>query len=63
MFKRITYDEWTTIVPIIGFVLTFGAFLIIVVRALFMKKKKRDHLANLPLEGDKPLSDNGKEKI
>ncbi len=62
MFKRITYEEWTSIVPIIGFLLTFGVFLIIVVRAMFMKKKKRDHLANLPLEGEQPLSDHGQEK-
>lgn len=63
MFKRLTYEDWTTIVPIVAFLLTFGTFLAIVIRAMLMKKKKREHLANIPLEDEKPLpDDHGKEK-
>ena len=36
MFKRIIYDDWTSIIPLISFWLTFGVFLAITVRALFL---------------------------
>jgi len=52
MFKRIIYDEWTTIVPIISFVFTFGVFLAICLRAFFMKKDKVQHMKDLPLEDE-----------
>ena len=50
MFKRIIYDEWTTIVPLISFWFTFGVFLTISVRAIFMKKDAVRHMEQLPLE-------------
>jgi len=50
MFKRIIYDDWTSIVPLISFWLTFGVFLAIVVRALFLKKSTVHHMENLPLD-------------
>ena len=52
MFKRIIYDDWATIVPLISFWLTFGVFLAITVRALFLKKSTVNHMENLPLEED-----------
>lgn len=52
MFKRIIYDEWTTIVPLISFWFTFGVFLTISLRALFMKKDKIQHMGHLPLDED-----------
>ena len=52
MFKRIIYDEWTTIIPIISFVFTFGVFLAICLRAFFMKKDKVQHMQDLPLEDE-----------
>lgn len=53
MFKRILHEDWTTIVPIIAFGITFTFFVVMVIRAARMKKSKRDHLAALPLEDDK----------
>ena len=50
MFKRIIYDDWTSIVPLISFWLTFSVFLAITIRALFMKKATVAHMENLPLE-------------
>lgn len=50
MFKRIIYDDWTHIVPLISFWLTFGVFLVIVCRAVFLKKTTVRHLENLPLD-------------
>ncbi len=50
MFKRLIYDEWTSVVPIIAFVLTFIVFLVLLVRALLMRRERADHLSKLPLE-------------
>jgi len=50
MFKRVTFDDWQTIVTLIAFVLTFAAFVFFTVRAFFMKKRDLDQRANLPLE-------------
>ncbi|WP_309396394.1 hypothetical protein [Cerasicoccus maritimus] len=54
MFKRIVYDNWTNIVPVLSFWLTFGVFIVITVRALCFKKDFVDHMGNLPLEDDTP---------
>jgi len=62
MFKRIIYDDWTHIVPIISFWLTFGVFLAIVIRAILIKKSKVKHLENLPLEDDEDSTSNSNHK-
>ena len=49
MFKRVFHEDWTTIVPIIAFIITFTFFVVVMVRAARMKKAKQDHLASLPL--------------
>ncbi|WOO40214.1 hypothetical protein [Rubellicoccus peritrichatus] len=54
MFKRIIYDNWTNIVPILSFCLTFAVFLGITARALFFKKDFIKHMGHLPLEDDAP---------
>ena len=53
MFKRIFHEDWAGVVPIIAFVLTFTFFVVMIVRAVGMKKAKRDHLASLPLDDEK----------
>lgn len=50
MFHRISYEAWTTVIPIIAFVLTLGVFVAITVRALRMNSKERDRMSHLPLE-------------
>lgn len=52
MFKRILYEEWTLIVPIISFVVTASVFVSFFIRAILMKKDTIDHLANLALENE-----------
>lgn len=52
MFKRIFHEEWTSVVPIIAFAITFIFFIVMIVRAVRMRKAKRDHLSSLPLEDD-----------
>lgn len=54
MFKRIFHEDWTTVVPIIGFGITFIFFLIVIIRAFKMKKETRHQLSSLPLQDDLP---------
>lgn len=54
MFKRILYDHWHTIIPIIAFVLTFSVFIFYVVRALRMGRPEADRLSRMPLEDPHP---------
>ena len=62
MFKRIIYDDWTSIIPLISFWLTFGVFLVITARALFLKKTTIHHMENLPLEEDETPTTNAVSK-
>lgn len=62
MFKRIIYDDWTIIVPQISFWLTFGVFLAIVARAMFLRKSTVEHLESLPFEEDKATHSNATKK-
>ena len=57
MFHRVTYEQWTTIVPLIAFFLTFAVFVYIVWKAVNMEKGKRDQMASLPLDENAKPSD------
>lgn len=50
MFKRLLFDTWEGFLPAAGFVLTALAFLIILIRALRMRKPEVARLAALPLD-------------
>ena len=52
MFKRISYEEWHSSVPIIAFALTFAVFIYFVVRAVRMRRDEVVRLASLPLDLD-----------
>lgn len=58
MFKRVISENWTEWAPYVGFWITFVVFLVLVIRAVRMKKSKREHAKNLPLEGDQPVESN-----
>ncbi len=49
MFKRIQYAEWQDILPILAFCISFLLFLLIVIRAIRMRKERAEKMANLPL--------------
>ena len=53
-FKRVVFEEWVLIIVICSFGVVAGIFLIGTIRALLLPKDQREHLANLPLEGDAP---------
>jgi hypothetical protein len=55
MFKRIILEEWHFVVPYICFAMVAGVFLVIVVKALRLKKSEVEHLSHLPLDDDESL--------
>lgn len=58
MFKRIQYEDWQNAIAIIAFAVFFVAFTIFVFKAIFMKKDKVEHMANLPLEDEQSNLEN-----
>lgn len=50
MFKRVIYEDWAAIVPIVSFIATAGVFLFTTIRALCLSKGRCEHLAAIPLE-------------
>ncbi len=54
MFKRILHEDWTNIVPVIAFFVTFTIFVAAIVRSVRMKQAMSDHLSSLPLQDDTP---------
>lgn len=57
MFKRMIYEEWQSIIPILAFLLTAVGFLFLTIRAVLIKPDKSRHMSNLPLSDD-PLTEN-----
>ncbi|MEM1444217.1 MAG: hypothetical protein AAGF67_17855 [Verrucomicrobiota bacterium] len=57
MYRRVSLEAWVEIVPYICFALIAGAFLVIVVRAIRMKKTDIDRLAHMPLKDDAELQE------
>jgi hypothetical protein len=50
MYKRIIYEHWHVIVPIISFITTVTVFGIMTLRGMLLKKEKAHRMSNLPLE-------------
>lgn len=55
MFRRVLIESNYDFVPYICFALIAGVFAIVVLRALLMTKSKVQHLASMPLQGDRDL--------
>lgn len=53
MIRRVLFEEWQMTITLIAFFLSFATFTYFTVRALSMRRKDREHMANLPLEKDK----------
>ncbi len=54
MFKRIAYEDWTSIVPYVAFGCTFFVFLYFLIRAIRMKREERERMGRLPLDDSPP---------
>ncbi len=53
MFHRVLHEQWTSIIPVISFVLISGVFIVATIRALRMKQGESQHLSSLPLDDSK----------
>lgn len=59
MFKRLEFADWTGFVPEVSFWLTFGVFIVIAIRAVFLRKRKVKDLSEIPFkEDEKPIEEN-----
>lgn len=56
MFRRLIFDNWVSIFPLISIVVTGVVYATITWRACRMKKPQIEHLENLPLAGDEPAA-------
>jgi len=50
MYKRIIYENWYLVVPVISFATTVLVFGIMTLRGMLMRKDKAEHMSRLPLE-------------
>lgn len=57
MFKRIIYDDLAGFVPEVSFWLTFSVFLIIAVRAILLRKREVQSLAEIPFQEEQPIDE------
>ncbi len=49
MFKRIIFEDWAVVMPVVAFFFTAAVFLYTSVRAMKLSKARRDELSKLPL--------------
>ncbi|MBL9130613.1 MAG: hypothetical protein JNG86_05405 [Verrucomicrobiaceae bacterium] len=50
MYKRIIYENWHVVVPLLSFATTVAVFGIMTVRGMLLRKDKAARMSNLPLE-------------
>ncbi|MBB5351634.1 hypothetical protein HNR46_001873 [Haloferula luteola] len=50
MFKRVIYEEWSNIIPMIAFGIMFTVFLVTTIRAIRLRPVERERLSTLPLD-------------
>lgn len=50
MFRRVLYENWHDLVPVVAFCFTFSVFVIAFIRALLMRKETVMAMSLLPLD-------------
>lgn len=50
MYKRIIYENWHVIVPVVSFATTVLVFGIMTLRGMLLRKEKAEEMSRLPLE-------------
>lgn len=50
MYKRIIYENWHVVVPLLSFATTVIVFGVMTIRGMLLRKDKADRMSNLPLE-------------
>ncbi len=52
MFKRLLFDDWVMIFPLVAFITATSVYVVLTWRALRMRRSQIDHFANLPFENE-----------
>ncbi|WP_395751771.1 hypothetical protein [Prosthecobacter sp.] len=50
MYKRIIYENWHLVVPVVSFATTVLVFGIMTLRGMLLRKDKAENMSRLPLE-------------
>jgi FtsH-binding integral membrane protein len=50
MYKRIFYEDWHTVVPLLAFAATVFVFVLMSLRGLTLSKDHAKHMSKLPLD-------------
>ena len=50
MYRRVLYENWHSIVPMVAFAVTFTVFTFACIRSMLMRKEKADEMAAKPLD-------------
>ena len=50
MYRRVLYENWHSIVPMVAFAVTFTIFTFACIRSALMRKEKADEMAAKPLD-------------
>jgi hypothetical protein len=56
MFRRLLFENWVSLFPLIALITAGSVYLTIFVRALRMKPKQIDRFAHLPFEAESSIS-------
>ncbi len=52
MFKRLLFDDWVMIFPLVAFITATSVYVALTWRALRMRRSQIDHFANLPFKNE-----------
>jgi hypothetical protein len=50
MYKRIIYENWHVVIPLLAFATSAVVFGIMTVRGMLLHKEKSEHMSHLPLD-------------
>ena len=50
MYKRIIYEHWHVVIPLLAFATSAVVFGIMTVRGMLLQKEKSEHMSHLPLD-------------
>ncbi len=56
MFRRLLFEDWVSLFPLIALITAGSVYATIFYRALRMKRAQIDHFARLPLESETSVS-------
>jgi hypothetical protein len=56
MFRRLIFDHWVAIFPLVAFVTAFVVYVSISYKALKMRRSQIEHFAQLPFNDQQPVA-------